>query len=266
MTEEYGKNDAERWFERYLSAHGYEYEYEPDLGVEKRPDFLIERDGLRVVCEVKAFEQVPALQKKLEAATGPVMASSDEVYGPMRSAVRQAASQLKPLADSGLPLVVVLANPLDYRVQLDIKHLIEAMFGNPGWAGAFNAEKGEIEGLNFEYGRDGKLRTDHPYISAVVILREIDLEEEYRREWAVGWRKGRPKLTLEKDGYEGFGREIEEELADWDEHKKTAKIPSGKRYEVEVLTTGSDRATPLPENVFDCPHDTRIDVVRELWE
>lgn len=29
--------------------------YEPDLGVPTRPDFLVERDGIEVVCEVKEF-------------------------------------------------------------------------------------------------------------------------------------------------------------------------------------------------------------------
>lgn len=36
---EYGANDGERWFERYLKEHGYEYEYEPDLGIRTTPDF-----------------------------------------------------------------------------------------------------------------------------------------------------------------------------------------------------------------------------------
>src|SRR6266536_3832608 len=226
MTAEVGKTAAERWFERYLRAHGYSYEYEPDLGVDKRPDFLIERNDVRVVFDVKPFETVPALQKKLEGATSAMMLSDDEVYGPMRSAVRQAAKQLKPLADSGMPLVVVLANPLGYRVHLNMEHLIEAMFGNPGFAGPFNAETGTVGEMKFEYGRDGKLRNDHPYISAVMILREIDLAVEYQRSWGEEWTKSRPKLTLEKDGYEGYAKAMREELADWKAHKKMVKVPS----------------------------------------
>lgn len=264
MPAELGRNEAERWFERYLHDHEYEYDYEPDLGVTKRPDFVIERNDVKVVCEVKAFEKVPALQKRLDGATGPVMASSDEVYGPMRSAVREAAAQLKPLADSGLPLVVVLANPLGYLIQLNMDHLIEAMFGNPGWAGKFDAEKGQVEEMKFEYGRDGKLRNDHPYITGVLILREIDLEAEYQRKWGRERQKGRPKLTLVKDGIDGYAKAIEEEIADWEEHKKTAAIPTGTAYAVDVLTTGSPSAVPLPENVFDGERDKRIDVVREL--
>jgi hypothetical protein len=133
---EVGQNDAERWFERYLHAHGYSYDYEPDLGVPTRPDFVIERAGDRVVCEVKSFEQVTKLEKRLDQTKGPTMMSDDEVYGPMRGAVKNAASQLKPLAGRGLPLVVVLANPKGHLVHLDMERLVEAMFGNPGWADA----------------------------------------------------------------------------------------------------------------------------------
>jgi|GEM_PF-5719424 len=266
MAAELGKTESERWFERYLRAHGYSYDYEPDLGVEKRPDFLIERKDVRVVCEIKAFETVPALQKKLEGATQPMMASDDEVYGPMRSAVREASKQLKPLADAGMPLVVVLANPLGYRVHLNIEHLIEAMFGNPGWAGRFDAETGTVEEMKFEYGRDGKLRNDHPYISALLILREVDLELEYQHKWSEERNKDRPKLTLGEDGIEGIeavAKAIEEELADWEEHKRTSDVPSGTQYAVDVLATGSKAAVELPRNVFDCWRDTRTDVERE---
>jgi hypothetical protein len=48
--DEQGRNDGERWFERYLRTHGYAYEYEPpDLGVSRRPDFLVRRDGVEIV-------------------------------------------------------------------------------------------------------------------------------------------------------------------------------------------------------------------------
>jgi hypothetical protein len=144
-----------------------------------------------------------------------------------------------------------------------MEHLIEAMFGNPGLAGKFNAEKGEVEDMKFQYGRDGKLRSDHRYISAVATLREIDLETEYQRNWGEERQKGRPRLTLEKDGIDGFAKAIKEEIADWEKHQKTTEIPTGKAYSVEVLATGSAAAVPVPEAVFDGPRDKRVEVVRE---
>lgn len=144
---EYGKNEAEHWFERYLCAHGYEYEYEPDLGVSTRPDFLVRRGNVALVCEVKGFDQPTPLEQRLRGKNQVVMISADEEYGPMRNAVREAARQLTPLAGSGYPLTVVLANPKGYRVNLSLKRLVEAMFGNPGLVGNFNAERGEVEKL-----------------------------------------------------------------------------------------------------------------------
>src|SRR5262249_12932983 len=88
MAAKHGKNEAERWFERYLREHGYSYEYEPDLGVATRPDFLVRQNEIEVVCEVKGFDQIPALEQRLSGTNQPVMASTDEVYGPMRGAVR----------------------------------------------------------------------------------------------------------------------------------------------------------------------------------
>jgi hypothetical protein len=81
-----GQNEAERWFERYLRNHGYEYEYEPDLGIRMKPDFRITRGEGVAVCEIKSFQSVPKLQKRLDTRQ-PVAAGTDEVYGPLRSAV-----------------------------------------------------------------------------------------------------------------------------------------------------------------------------------
>jgi hypothetical protein len=147
------RNEAEQWFKQYLDDHGYEYEYEPDLGVPTQPDFLVRGNGVELVCEVKAFEQVPALERRITGTNQPVMASSDEVYGPMRKAVRKAARQLKPLAGSPRPLIVVIANPMGFHVHLNLDRLTEAMFGNPGYVGRFIPEEGRVEGFQFEYAR-----------------------------------------------------------------------------------------------------------------
>ena len=50
---------SEVWFDTYLRVHGYTWETAPDLGVLKRPDRVIHRDGLTTVCEVKQFEKDP---------------------------------------------------------------------------------------------------------------------------------------------------------------------------------------------------------------
>jgi len=257
---EVGQNDAERWFERYLRSHGYEYEYEPDHGVSKRPDFAIERTGDRVVCEVKAFDEVTKLEKRLSETRQATMMSDDEVYGPMRSAVGRAARQLKPLAGSGLPLVVVLANPKGQLVHLEMERLVEAMFGNPVWRGRFNPADGRVDDMQFDYGRDGRLRNDHPYISAVAILRERAAASEYHDRWREEWKSGRP--PLENPTYKDIVREFTEEQKAWDEHVAQAKIPEGDVHFLEVLTSGSPDAAEVPQSVFNGPRDTRVNVDR----
>jgi hypothetical protein len=195
---EQGRNDAERWFERYLIEHGYEYDYEPNFDeVDTHPDFLARRHGVEMICEVKGFEEPPPLERR--SVTGQVMMlSADEVYRPMRNAVREAALQLRPLAGSPYPLVVVLANPMGFFIDLNIDRLVEAMYGNPGWVGGLNPDEGRIENLRFEYGRDGRLRNDHPYISAVAILHERELAREEFNRWFAEWKEGREPLERER--------------------------------------------------------------------
>jgi len=74
---------------------------------------LIHRDGLSAVCEVKQFDKDPIGWMRETGQGG----WFDE-NKPVRGAVRQAANQLRPLKGRGLPLVVVLANPNGYHVDL----------------------------------------------------------------------------------------------------------------------------------------------------
>jgi hypothetical protein len=257
---EQGRNEAEHWFERYLRAHDYEYEYEPTFEPEipTRPDFKIARAGIEAICEVKGFEEMPPVERRVSGLNQPTMLSAKEVLGPMRGAVREAARNLKRLAGSPWPLVVVLANPERFKVFLSMDRLVEAMFGDLGVAGAFNAETGTVEKMEFEYGRDGRLRNDHPYISAVAILNELELAAEYKGQWFEEWKKSRP----EKRSYDEIGAEVLAAEAAWQASEASKHVPDGNAYWVEVLTTGSPDAVPLPENVFECPRDSRREVER----
>jgi heat shock protein HspQ len=257
---EQGRNESERWFERYLRENGYAYDYEPDLDVPTHPDFRARRSDVEVVCEVKGFEEPPPLERRLAGANQTVAVSADEEYGPMRSAVREAARQLKPLAGSPWPLVVVLANPMGFRVNLSIERLVEAMYGNPGIVGNFNPEKGEVEDFHFELGRDGRLRNDHPYISAVAILHERELAREHYDEWRADWKKTREPLD-----HPTMKEIIAEAMAEqraWRRSDASKNVPDGNVYWLELLTTGSLDAVPLPEAAFDGSRDQRTSVVR----
>jgi hypothetical protein len=258
---EVGLNDAERWFERYLGEHGYEYTYEPDFdGVATHPDFLARRGDAEIVCEVKGFEEPPPLERRLAGVDQPVMLSPDEVYRPMRNAIREAARQVKPLAGSRFPLIVVLANPRGFFVDLSIDRLVEAMYGNPGWIGRFDPDEGRVENLRFDYGRDGRLRNDHPYLSGVGILHERSLAREHYDRWRVEWTKTRE--PLHNPTYEQILAEFTAEQEAWLASGEAANLPEGNVHFIELVTTGSPEAVPVPENVLDGPRDHRVQVER----
>jgi len=258
---EQGVNEAERWFERYLRTHDYEYEYEPpfDPEIPTRPDFIARRGDAELVCEVKGFEEVPPVERRVRGATHPMMLSAREVLGPMRGAVREAARNLKPLAGSPWPLIVVLANPLELKVFLSMDRLTEAMVGDLGVAGAYNPEQGQVENMRFEYGRDGRLRNDHPYISAVAILHEHPLAAEYHAEWLAEWKKGREEKNRTDDEIAAGAVAAHEA---WLESEARANAPEGDVYWIELLTTGYPDAVPVPEDLFNGPRDRRVDVER----
>ena len=135
---------------------------------------------------------------------------------------------------------------------------MEAMYGNPGLVGSFNAEKGVVEDFRFELGRDGRLRNDHPYISAVAILRERSRADEHYNQWRTEWKKSRK--PLERPTTEEIIAEAEAEQAAWKASEASRNVPEGHVYVIELMTTGSPAAVPLREDVFDCLRDARVDV------
>jgi hypothetical protein len=163
---------AELLFERYLDAHNYEWEPEPDLGIATAPDYRISRSGTGVICEVKQFE-TQAIREMGDAAGGPVVVPPKLLYRTIRAQLDSAARQLRPLAGRQLPLVVVLANPSAATVWLDPPALFHAMYGGGGWAILDDAIPSiEVWPIPTADGRDGALTAKHSFISAVAALRE----------------------------------------------------------------------------------------------
>jgi hypothetical protein len=167
---------SEEWFERYLADRGCDWRYEQDLGVEKRPDYLVRCDGLEVVCEVEELGVLPAVARR----PGRIFAlSPHEEFGAVREKIRAAARQLKPLDGRDWPLVAVVADPHAYGHALGADDLIYAMYGNP--AVSVPIEGAASEPVFFA-GRDGRLTNDHPYISGVAALRIDDESSRWYQE------------------------------------------------------------------------------------
>ncbi len=192
-----GLTEADRGFQDYLHTHGYEgaEDHEPDLGVSRRPDFLIARDGVQAICEVKAFADSP-VARRLRAVPNARMFTmgDDEVYGPIRRQVHEAARQMRELRDTGIPLVAVLANPLGLPLELNVPAIVHALYGNPVFTGPYNPATGAIESLTYRLGRDGELTNDHAYLSAVALLNRRTYEQEDVNRW---WDDNRDRLHQE---------------------------------------------------------------------
>jgi hypothetical protein len=243
------RKTSELWFERYCESHEIDIRgHEPDLGVSKRPDYLVARERQEVVCEVKEFT-TSRFDELLKRGGGFFSLSEREELKPVRTQVREAARQLKPLEGSDWPLVVVLANPQSMHVPLEPDRLINALYGDLTIAIDVSPEgaKGESR---WGAGRHGRLRNDHPYISAVVALRQGDLEDDWWRDWHERYGPASAK-TQEEALERARARSAAAARA-----REEEDIPQGEYYRVDVIKTWSDTAKALPDDFFAGPRDT----------
>jgi hypothetical protein len=99
-----------------------------------------------------------------------------------------------------------------------------------------------------------------PAKKTLAILRERSRADEYYNEWRASWKKTRQ--PLDHPTTDEIIAEAEAEQAAWDASEASQNVPEGNVYIIEMMTTGSPDAVPLPKNVFDCPRDQRLDVER----
>jgi hypothetical protein len=165
--------ECDRLFARYLRKHGYAgwgRHEPPELHTgTSSPDFLIHRGNVSVICEVKEFTTRYKHRAATEARGKTIKWSNRRVYGTVRNSIREAASQMKPLADDARPLVVVLGNLRNADVRLEPTEVIYAMYGDPTFVFT-NPSLGAGES-RLVPGRNGQLTNQHRYISAIVCLR-----------------------------------------------------------------------------------------------
>jgi hypothetical protein len=223
------KTEADEWFEIYLLDHGYTPgEHEPDLGnvgIGSKPDFLpTNASGERIVCEVKAFEP-NRLTRRLRLG-GFFTTSGEELWTPVRNQVREAARTLKPVQPLGLPLVVVITNthPAVF-VDLSVETVGHTLLG-----------------------RGGKLRRDHRYISAIALLRREAHAYVEQRKLTARVRETTP-------GWDELSRT--EQISRYLEAVQGRSFSEGATYWLDVIETRSPTATPLPDDWFAGPRDSR---------
>lgn len=229
-------------FESYLSEHGYVFEHEPDLGVPKRPDYLISEaaTGAHGVVEIKEFTTT-RITERLHKGGGTAALSPKEVYGAVRGAVDAAARQLRDLAKQERPLVIALANPHFADVHLDVEHVLEALYGNPAYSIPIDRETGAAAGEGEHFlSRDGVLTVNHQFISAVLIVHERQLAQD----WADA------EIKKFDDAWDFLQHAVEA--------RKRGEAPEGSRRFITVIHTiaaAQGKAVALPGEFFSGPDD-----------
>jgi hypothetical protein len=260
LTTVYGMPNAttvsEQWFDEYLTVNAYEFSVEPDLSVKTRPDRLIKRTDRVAICEIKEFT-VDALTRRWPKGGCQVGTfSAQDWFLTVRRTISAAARQLEPLADHGRPLVVMLANPNRTAVPIESGHeLIQAMYGDLQITLEINTTTGDADGeTEWTLGEGGRLAGEAaPWISGVAGLRAHDRANEFRRSWIDQWSSENwPKPpTTPEDGVAfvlAYQKELEAEMVN---------APTGLYYTVELVEAISEKAVPVPRDIFDGEGDVR---------
>jgi hypothetical protein len=139
----------------------------------------------RAIVEVKEFE-VGDYERRKRAALdrGEAFdAPAKEALQPVRARIHDAARQLKPFRDRGVPLVVVLANPHGVSVSLDATELGWAVYGDPTVKGWLDAHTGEPVLVKPIRGHNGRLTNRHSYLSAIVVLSMRPYALDFYEDW-----------------------------------------------------------------------------------
>lgn len=237
------KTAGDLLFERFLEDRSYQFGYERDwravFGIDAatNPDYLVAHGGAQLLCEVKEF-RTQRIRKKLPPGRAGALSSRD-VYGPIRDKIGEAARTLKPFASAGLPLVVVLTNPLGADVTLDDFEVTHAILGDAQVTVTFDPKTPEVHSAVNTAGRGGVIR-DHLYLSAVVTVHE-SLDQD--------WIAGILRRHRGAGGAQAATREIHQEMED-----RTA--PNTDRWATVYDLSWRGGAPRLANGIFAGPRDT----------
>ncbi|WP_194899967.1 hypothetical protein [Catenulispora pinisilvae] len=235
---------AEARFFRYLEERQYTYDREPDdLGdTPKRPDARIQAAGHTIVAEVKAFETLGLFKDAVDGKLQ--MRSITDALKPLRNKIHEAARQLRDLQGRGWPLVTVLDNQAGSPIPTNPELIVSAMYGDLVHRVSIT-EDGLPGEARMVFGRNGKLTNDHPYISAVAIIRSRNRFLDWMNQW---FDDHQDQYSPDETGQRAALADIQ---------GATQDAPTGEEIYLEVFETVSDSAVRLPPEVFNGPLDVR---------
>src|ERR1700727_2259212 len=199
-------NESEERVRSYLETHGYIAEHDldwrerfPEVETTKNPDFLVSRAGeVLAICEVKQWESSRVDKRLAVHRSGSF--SSEEMHKSAADAVQDASrEQLRPFADVGLPLVVVVANPLHCFVPLGREDIARSLFyfrtSKQTLAGSDGLVRPIDVGALAEADENGVIFNPHPHLSAVVVLHERTREQDFFDDERAAMRSPEPPRT-----------------------------------------------------------------------
>ena len=153
-------------FEEYLIERGFDRpEHEPDLGLTVRPSISCPATGsaaLRRSSSSPCCSCWPIRQG---------VNSQEEVLKPIRRQIHAAARKLREAEHLGHPLVAVLTDPVNALFGLlNPQEVIAAIRGDMTVTMPIHPGGGAAGDAVLVHGRNGELRRNHPYLSAVVVI------------------------------------------------------------------------------------------------
>lgn len=267
-------NEAETRFAAYMDACGYTYSYEPEYQtalslptpVATKPDFLVERCGVRAVCEVRQFETT-RVRDALDRAGGYMSTDGRELLVGIRSALFEKAKQLEPFGGFGMPLIIVLANPLAADVILDPHHVTAAMFGNPSvripidpaLGGAPPGVRPHLALEDYGVFRSPVIEAAqivdwtnrHPHVSGVLVAHERRNSDDWRRELVARYPPADNSMEAATDAALQAMQAVSEAI-------EAGLEPAGAYQWADFYALDGDTATSVPADWFRGARDRRF--------
>jgi hypothetical protein len=157
----------ENLFAEYLDQRSVAWKAFPDLPTKKKPDFAVEVDGTKVVVEVEGLGG-DFYPDQGYAALPP---ESNRI----KNKIGAGAEQLRELAETGWPLVIVIASASGSNFPLSSRVLREAIQGEAKLV--MRDFDGEQSHSMAEVPRGGKAR-NHLYLSAIAALYRSPFDQD----------------------------------------------------------------------------------------
>jgi hypothetical protein len=157
--------------------------------LESAPEYLVEFQGARCLCEVKQF----AATTNSLPGDGPTWDGKAR-HKPIRTQVHHGARKLRNARALGLPLIVVLTNPHRAPVLLDdADDIVPALHGDL----VINLSPGGDAAMRT--GLNGELTEHHSYLTGVVVLHEHLLPKDGLSFYASSFLPGSPTAVALPD-------------------------------------------------------------------